>query len=445
MRPRTTWLLALLVMALGIWLYLAPSEAPETADSARLSTFDPAAVSTIRIERGNEIVEIARRNEAWSILAPQRTRADDQRVDALLHTAANTTKVREIYLEEHSLADYGLAAPRVTLQINSHDGMLTRIEIGKDTPVGNNSYVRIGSDDTLAIVSADLRFAADRGLDDLRDRLLLPERAHPRSIRFRRPNVPDVSLERDDDTWRIVEPFNVRADGRRVGEWLQRVRELRAESFLDEATQADLEAYSLQNPALVIDLDFDGKARTERLEFGGPNLRAAERQRWVRTAGSSSLASVGAEAVNAIDVPPDTLRDRKFLTADRGHIASLELRRENGDNFVLTRENRDWTMPGHVTNPENTSRFVADAVELHGDELVSSAGGEAQFGLDSPSLSLSFRDPEGVSIGKILVAESPGTQTRHYATLAGSGVVYSLSSEAFARVDQTPESLSSVP
>ncbi|MEO2167200.1 MAG: DUF4340 domain-containing protein [bacterium] len=435
MRFLTTLLLAFATAALGAWLYLDPSHRPASAP-ATLLPLTADRVVELRIERGEEEVVLVRDGDFWIIREPRAARADQERVTALLEKALGSPILRELEGSATDHAKYGLSPPQARLDFRTDEGAVHRLDLGRETPLGGNAYART-EHAGFVLVSRDLPFAANRGFDDLRNRKALPPHRKPDEIRMRRPGLPDTLLVRSEATWKIVDPFLAEADNEVVAEFLRRLDRLRAEAFLDDATEADLDAYSFHPPPLEIELGYPQPTEGDglRIAIGGPNLRAATPQVWLRIDNLPTLLSVNKPDVIPLDLSPDALRDKRLLKANAREIDAFTIERAGVDPLRLVRGETGWTVAGAPADAGTIRRYLDDALGLRGEQTLSTAGGAEHFGLATPSLRIVFEATPADSPRALRLHETE--DSRFVAAAEGSGIIYSIGPHAFARLDKT--------
>lgn len=138
-------LAAYVALLAAVWLWPAGDDAPLPP----LTDIDVAAVSTIRVERGNRLVmAFERQGSTWNMSYPHASPAVAQRVTRLLAIA-------QAPVWQHLPADaatqrFGLAAPTTTVQFDT-----TRIGFGDHEPSQRARYVAV--DDAIAVID-DLYF-----------------------------------------------------------------------------------------------------------------------------------------------------------------------------------------------------------------------------------------------------------------------------------------------
>ena len=78
MRTRTTFLLLLLAVGLGVWIKFFESRKPNTAEAQRQAgnvvNFDREKLEGLTIQNGDDRIELRRQNGKWRLTAPVKDR-----------------------------------------------------------------------------------------------------------------------------------------------------------------------------------------------------------------------------------------------------------------------------------------------------------------------------------------------------------------------------------
>jgi hypothetical protein len=420
MRGRTTWLLALVTMLVGlalVWEERAPT--PRKADS--LLPVPADTITSIRIERPGESVVLAKKAGVWRITEPLHALADAKRVAVLLETLATPGEFRAVEVKNGDKAVFGLDPPRATLRLTAGERELPAILLGRQTPLGNRAYIQRGDSSETLLGSSDIPFAANRGFQDLRSRQVLPGELNPTEVRLRRPNLPEIALRAVGEKWQIIAPYNAPASTAAMARWITAIRDLKASSFFDNPSPEDLDAYGFA-PA-PLEIDWTDAQGNHRLWIGGPNLRAGDDEIWIRTEQHPTLYSVPRAQIAPIDLTPEPLRDKSLIGFHASDIHALTLRTDDLTEIRLERRGEQWLANGAPATTAVVDRYLADTLMLAGEQTLSTAGGPEHFGLDQPKIVLTFEDVQGATLARLLVGEIGGKRT---ITREGTRLIYSL-------------------
>lgn len=174
---RGTAILALLVLALGTYLWFQPTPSPDLPvpdDVARevptreptevlspLLDFAPADVVRITFERGGRSFEAKRTGGRWQETEPAGV------IEDFLQTLGQMSRLAEIPATSTELTDYGLQQPRDTLRLwlKDHAEPLV-LEIGDRNPATTGVYVRVDRGPVL-LAGALVEWEFDKGFKAL--------------------------------------------------------------------------------------------------------------------------------------------------------------------------------------------------------------------------------------------------------------------------------------
>ena len=279
MNPRSTGLLAVLAVALGVFIYYYEIGGEASRKSALsdaknifsgLSAEDVEAISLVTLD--GIAARFERRQGAWFVATPVEARAEASALDAMAHALVAMPREGSAPAAG-DLSRFGLGpdAKEVYFEIS---GVRRSLRIGGSTPVGGHRYVAGQSqDDPEGLSSREVSYVAsyrvnafNRKLSDLRDRRIFdfdeaavstlrigwPEpRSGSMGATNEAPEWTEVALARaEDGMWHLGAPMRGMADQEIVRSVLSNLAYLRAEEFIDVPDQAAVE--SLSETALTV-------------------------------------------------------------------------------------------------------------------------------------------------------------------------------------------------
>jgi hypothetical protein len=434
MRPRSTLLLALVVAALGafVWFYEIEggAERAEKEEAAKhfFPDVDAEDISSIelRTEDGTN-VRLEREGDAgWKLVAPLAAPADRFAADGIASTLAELTPEATFDTPE-PLASYGLEVePAVRFRAGDRD---LALRLGNTTPVGGNLYATDGEGKRVVTLASWRKNALVKTLKQLRDgRILDFDRAQVKGVTIAGPDGR-VVLARVENGWKIAEPVDAKADADAVEGLLSDLQYLRADEFVD-APAADA-ALGLDEPWLRIELT---------RESGEPLTLAAgathEDRRVVRGSAGRTF-EVGTSRLESLPRQLGAFRWKQLASFGTDEAAAFELRlAEPGAAEPLVVRGEPDEQEGWRTTPPaapgKASRIVTELSALRAEEVAADAMGDAELaglGLAPPRAALLVRGKanEGHADGPVLAdvrLGAPQPDGRIPAQRAGEPTVY---------------------
>lgn len=409
MKPRNTLLLALMVAALGafVWFYeieggaerqkqeeasrqIFPGVEAEDVQSIELRTEDGA---NVRLERAGEA--------DWKIVAPLAAPADRFAVDGVASTLADLAPEATFDTPE-PLANYGLdVEPSVRFRAGEEDHAL---RLGNATPVGGNVYATDAEGKRVFTIAGWRKSALAKTLKQLRDaRVLDFDRTAVKGVTLASADGR-VVLARADEGWRIAEPVDAKADADAVEGLLSDLQYLRADEFVD-APAADAEL-GLDAPWLTAELARES-GEPVRLEVGATR----EDRRVVRGSGGRVFEIAGSR-LESLPRQLAAFRFKELATFASEDAARFELRFEEPGaepvTIVGTRNEQGvWVTSPETMAPGRASRLVSELSGLRAEGVAADAMGDAEraaLGLAPPRARFVVRGKpnEGHADGAVL-------------------------------------------
>ena len=448
MNPRNTLILALVVAALGafVWFYeVQGAEKRSEEESARKRIFAGLKAESIdwielRSDDGQN-ARLERVEAGWKLVAPLAFPADRFAADGVASSLAELEADLTFDTPE-PLANYGLAG-EPSVRFGSGDKSFG-LRVGNTTPVGGNVYVTDADAKKVFAVASWRTNALKKTVKQLRD---------ARVLDFDRAKLTGLVIESGDgrivlakqgSVWSIIEPMSAKADADAVEGLVSDLQYLRADEFLDAPPpEAEL---GLAVPWLRIELAVEGRAEPLVLRVG------AERgdKRVVRGAGEPVFEIV----TSRLDSLPRKLSAYRFkelagFATDAAVSFELRFQPEEGEPLTITGTSGEagWTTAPDAMQPGKASRLVSELAELRAEEVMADALGDAErrgLGLMPPRATLRVvgkpneGHPSGPVLAEVLLGDLDAERGIP-AMRGGDATVYWLRAAA---TEQIPTSLS---
>lgn len=165
-------ILAALIVALSLYVYFRQQDRTHY-ELPVLEEVPPSEIVKIEISKAQALgVTLTRQEEGWALL-PEAYPADPAKVTVMLETLRNLT-LSALISESKSYERYGLGAEdKINVKAWASEGLRRDLEIGKEAPSLQHTFVKIGGDDRVFQARENLRVRFDQTLDGLRDKSVL--------------------------------------------------------------------------------------------------------------------------------------------------------------------------------------------------------------------------------------------------------------------------------
>ncbi len=363
MGSRQTWFWSVLAFCLFcfIFFYQRHTRNRPSGPASLLPSLRLAAVTNIQIRPAGQLeIRAERTNGVWVLASPiiypaqsvsiQSLLAVLQRVVPAAHISGSELKNRPNADEE-----YGFTNPQASI-IVQQPKYRAHLLVGARTAPGDQVFVQLVGADGAYVVDADLLRHLPRSASDWRDTTLV----NLKSLTFDRLTVTNSSRMfelRQDPTnhlWRMTWPIQARADPERLEESLQKLQNLRIQTFVSDDPAADLESFGLQ-PA-ELQLGFHQGTQQVAALFFGKGLTNDSRQVYARRLGQSAITTVDRDLLAVWRAPVNDFRDPNLVSISEP-VTRIDC--QGIDQFTLLQTNGAWkVLPSGYPADTNTIRFL---------------------------------------------------------------------------------------
>jgi len=263
-------ILAVVVIALGAWIYFFERKMPTTEEARQqaekvLPNLDRDQVTSLDIVNEHGHFHLERADGSWHLVQPVEGPADEGAVSALLGQLVNLKAERSFVKGEVDPKAYGLDEAAMKVELKVKDGTIFKLEVGNETALGSNRAVTRGDGKILLCAKW---FTNDLGKDldawrshDLAD--VSPSEVASLDIRAAEDHIRVV---RDGRLWRLLDPIKDLADRRHVEDLITDINGIRIKEFLD--AEEDLATLGLERPERTVTIVRKNGEEPIELEFG---------------------------------------------------------------------------------------------------------------------------------------------------------------------------------
>ena len=407
---RSTLALFAVALGLGAYIYFIEAERPTSGTPDALESvfdFESDDITSLSVDAENGDRTVIRKTEdRWILVEPVAGNVDVTAVVGLTSSVASLEMQRIVAESEDAvdLDDFGLAAPRITVAVETTGGTAERLLIGARTPTGGDVYATIDGSNRVFLISGFLDDTFNQTTFDLRDKTILDFTGNQAdSLRITGADIA-VAFRKTDDRWSLVQPIEAGADFGVTNGIVSRLSTGRIASV--EAEQADdLAPYGLDAPRLTVEVGLGGSTATLTVGGDAPSGNA-----YARDSTREMVFTIDQTLVADLRQGADEYR-RKDLFAFRPFNAQrLEVERDGEHRaFEKSPATDEAAETWRQTDPENGAIDTAAMDDLLSRLSSLRADGFVAVrdatGLDAPlaSFRVTFDDgdEERVTVGRV--------------------------------------------
>jgi hypothetical protein len=391
--------LAVLVI-LGGTLYWSNHRKPSEETSKASADTPPAilkldqnSIAQLQLKKkeGQPVVLTKASSGDWQITAPKPLRADQSAVTGILSEVSSLNSERLVDDKALNLAPYGLDQPALELDLTEKNNHSEKLLIGNNTPTGS-VYAALANDPRVFSIPSYTKTSLDKGLNDLRDKRLLPVNADKVSQIEVVRKSEDIEFGRNKDAWQILKPKPYRADGAQVTELLNKLADAKMDLTGSDSSDAS-PAFSKATPLATAKLT--DESGTQQLQ-----IRKDKDTYYAKSSAVEGAYKVDADLGKALDKSVDDFRNKKLFDFLYNDPDKIEL--HNGaKSYSLTRGTGgydDWWSNGKKMNA-NAETLVSDVRDLSASKFLDS-------GFSNPTIELIVTSEDGKRMEKVSLSKA---------------------------------------
>jgi uncharacterized protein DUF4340 len=442
MRFRTTLILFVLVLAIGLFIKFYESKRPNTQEANRRAqnviNFERDKIDGIVIQNADERIELKRSDKKWRLESPVKDLADSSVVDNLLFDLEDwkkdtTISPKEIEADKNRMSEYGVAKAKLRLKLQGPNAP-PEVLFGNNAALEGKNYVRLENSKDVFLVSQSIKNQISKKPEEFRDRKLTDTVATQVVRLSIKSAAGEMELQKQADHWQIVKPLRARADDQKVNDLIAQITNSRIAQFVaDDA--GDLHPYGLAEPRGAVTIFTGGDksaASGQILQIGGVPEKAKD-QVYVRFTPRKFVYTLPNKIESILGTKPNDLRDRHLVRFDQNQLDRITIDASGKNKTVLARKDQNWT----IVNRNNRAANAAEArrlIDLLNGEMVTNfvadvASDLPKYGLDKPQLTVTLSAFASENTAETTAGEHP-LATIAFGKIDGENV--------FARVGEEP-------
>src|SRR5947208_3491630 len=443
MKTKTTVILLIVAVAVGIYIKFYESKGPNTEEAKRQAgnviNFDRDTLEGIVIQNGDDRIELKKQNLKWRIEAPFKDQADGGAVQNLINDLDGWQKFDSIPASEIAkntglLDEYGLSKGKLKLKLIGRDAP-PEISFGNDAALQGKMYVRAGDKGDVVIAAQSVRNDIAKKPEDFRDKKLTDLTTAQVVRALVKTSAGEMEFEKKADHWEIVKPLRARGDDQKINDLLAKITTAQIQQFVAE-DRGDLRPYGLTEPRGSVTLFAVDDKTGQTLHIGGP-LGAGEKEKdqvYVRFTTRNAVYTLPKKIEELLALKPADLRDRHLVRIDTNILDRITIEAPGKGKTVLARKDESWRIASRNNQPANSSE-VNRLLDLLKVEQVTKfvedvASDLPKYGLDKPQLQVTFSSFASENTPESTAGERPFA-TIAFGKIDGDNVFARLGDEPF--------------
>src|SRR5215468_2066169 len=324
----------------------------------------------------------------WYLTEPLAVRGDDQKYLELTRYMADLHYTRVVEEQPQSPEPYGLATPRLEIQVTLKDQSKPLIlRLGATNPTGGSYYSQVDGGAPIYLVSGVAKDILDASLHALRDKTVLAfTPAEVQEVQLARGTDAPVVVQRQaEDTWRLTAPVSAKADAQQVRAMIQRLHDVKVQAFIAEDA-TDLEDYGLQTPVWHVSLNIGQDHTPLTLSLG--KVDSEHKGVYAKRDDAARVFLLPQELWDNLPKTATALRDKTLMKYEREHITRLEIQSPDEHIVITNTGPRQYVLEQPVNTPGEGDAIYSllwDIRDLKAKEFVAETPEALDlYGLDAP-------------------------------------------------------------
>ncbi len=370
------------------------SASPSAANAKVISlTQDDISKLEVKKKDGDDVVLDRVGPSNWKITAPKKLVADQDSVSTILYNLSPMDGATLIEDKTTDLKQFGLAEPEAQISATGKDGKTHTILVGDETPTGDSAYVMLYGDPKVYSVSKNTKTNLDKGLNDLRDKRLMPADFDKLSSMQISGAKLHLTFGSDNGNWTVRSPANLRGDTSKMETIIEKLRTATMDPSTSEADMKKAAAL-FASGAPIADLKATDASGSQELQ-----IRKTSGGYYAKTTAMDGVYKVPNELGDAVNKDAEDFREKRVFDFAETDPDKIELH-DGSKAYFLTRSGEDWwSADGKKMDPLSVQDFLRPIRGLTATKF-------ATTGFSSPALSMIVTSQDGKRVEKVDIAKA---------------------------------------
>jgi hypothetical protein len=436
MIKKSTLILLLCAVALGAGVYYfdwkrGGEKKPDADTSKPAFSIQAADVVSFTIahpaQPGDSPVRFEKRGDAWRIVQPVETDADQSVADGIVDQLA----AARVAQTEPGSADrrqaFGLDPAQTSLEFQLRNGTKHALLLGDKDFTGESVYSIVDGGQSVSLLPQLLATSAGKSLDGLRDRAILHLDGEQISSFDLKNSSGELALSKDKDQWKFAAPAGALAGQDAVNLLFQAVASARMVSVENEKPD-NLARYGLSSPAITFTAS-DSKGTKSTLAVGKKDGITY----FARDTSRPMIFRVDEGVYKSLSEKFSDLRDKRVLHADLSGIQRIQIENAAGSMAMSLKPDSsgEWTFesPANLKGRPALSWKVLDPIgNLRAEEVIDHPAANLLAQLSSPAVRVILTGKDGKEL-TLRISKPSGESV--YAQASDSATLYKLTKQNF--------------
>jgi len=366
---------ACVLLILGGVLYWS-NKHPRNEQASKISADTPpailkleqSAITSVQIKkRDTEVLALAKGSSGeWQIMQPKPLRADQSAVLGMLSALSSLNSQRVVEDNASNLKTFGLDNPALEVDLVEKDNKSQKLMLGDETLASNGVYAMLAGEPRVFTIASWEKSTIDKGLNDLRDKRLLPVSPDKISRIEIIRGGQNVEFGRNKDEWQILKPKPLRADNTQVADL---VRQLTGAKMDLSGSAANNTASDFAKAGPLATAKLTDESGTQELQ-----VRKSNDTYYAKSSAVDGAYKFDSEVGKALDKSVDDFRNKKLFDFGYSDPNKIEIH-DGAKAYFLTRGSagsEDWWSNGKKMDASSVESLISDLRDLSATKFLDS-------------------------------------------------------------------------